>query len=219
MRPNRRGLATLEFVMVLPVMMLFTVLILKCGEVTRAKINANLQARADVYTPPVGQEPTGLGIRALYAKLVLDVEGASFGMVEPKKSNTVPIQPVANKAFTLTGRVAVISGTWDHKGMKFRERDYMSIPLSIRSATLAIVPPEAAAGAAIVDNGAELLKTITGIDPSKNAGQLPGWDSAHSDGDGGPLKNLRTTVGKIPGLSKLLSFITELFNADLPNDF
>lgn len=118
---HRHGLATVEFVMVLPVMMLFAVLILKCGELTMSKARANIEARAGVYRATPGPE-SGMPDRSSYVT-ALKVTAGTHGLTEVSLSKPVSLRPVLPQRPTLTGRVAVLSGTWDHKGIAFSEPD------------------------------------------------------------------------------------------------
>jgi hypothetical protein len=139
--------------MVLPVIMLFAVLILKCAEVTRAKIGANLDARAKFYTTPPGTEPDGLQARAAISR-ILDVKQSTFGMAVASSERTIGLRPVLPDTFSGHGRVSLLVGTWDFRGMPFKEPKAGDSPVSQRAVTAAAIPNEVYSLANILDGAA-----------------------------------------------------------------
>jgi hypothetical protein len=120
-----RGLATVEFVMVLPVLMLFAVLIIKSGEVTIQKISANVNARRTLYEAPRGKEGGDLPNRSLFSKPLGVKDDGTAGLANATGTSTKPIslRPVISKSATYNGKVACLLGTWDHKSIEFPHKD------------------------------------------------------------------------------------------------
>jgi len=152
--------------MVIPALLMFLLLILKCGEVTLAKTSANLEARRKVYTTPPAAEPDALPDRRFFAE-TLQVKSGTSGLAQSRAERRVNLRPVLKERDTFTGRVAVVTGTWDHRGIDFPRRTE-SNPISERGVKAAAVPPVAYDLAALYDQGRRLKNG----DPSELLGEL-----------------------------------------------
>lgn len=113
---RRPAIATLEFVLSLPVLLFMMVLIFNWATASLAKSEVAIKARPQAYRATARGEPVpGRG----QAGAILDGTSA-VGLKESSPTRTVPIHPIFRIGpKTAASRHAMLAGTYDHRSVMF----------------------------------------------------------------------------------------------------
>lgn len=123
-RAARRGIASLEFVMAFPVLLLMAVLIYRLAQWQLAKARATLDARVQAADERTGRRsaepppfPQNEGLRQ-----GVNPKAGTSGLADQSATRPFNRRPLAGPT-RVPGRYSVLVGTWDHRGMVFKDHD------------------------------------------------------------------------------------------------
>jgi hypothetical protein len=120
-RPPRRGVASLEFVMALPLLLILVTCIITGGYVAKNRLAVSLAVRRDAWKYRHGPPPPrSLDLPVVSTLGVLAGVATDSGLVLREMSRSLRLPSVLSRAtHTATFRHAVMGGAWDDQSIPF----------------------------------------------------------------------------------------------------
>jgi hypothetical protein len=123
-RPPRRGIACLEFVMALPLLLILVTCIIAGAYVARNRLTVSLLVRQEAWKDRHGPPPPrSLGLPVVSGIGLLAGRATDSGLVFRELSGTVRLPSVLRRAdHTATFRHAVLGGSWDYRDIPLESK-------------------------------------------------------------------------------------------------